>query len=613
MAALTPAASRVRANAAVSVSRTAVSTARHLHSSAHRTNRPPYRNMAAHKELYLSVLTSTSTKREARSYLKRFTPAPAILEYLKESSFTQPAASTPPPPPPTLTPAPDDLHIGIVKIRDTPSIDTPTLHGIGRTLSQLTLLGLHPAVIIDEPAPAANTPPLSPAWRAHVEAQCDRVLTAIEAAGGRARRVDGCATTTTTTTPASALTLPIPELLLAPLARGVIPVLPPLALTPEQVCAAATGDGLLLALAALLAAQPGVALERIVLLDPLGGIPSHDRPAGAHVFINLAQEHDTIAGHLLAAAGAGAADGLWSAPGAVHARNLHVLREALERLPASSSALITTPGLAAAASAPRPATTTTTTTATATATATTATPNTKARNPLIHNLLTDKPLTSSSLPVHAHHAGTLTTLLKRGVPLAVHLGVQLSDPAVDLGKLVALVEDSFGKRLDVGHYLQRVEGRVAALVVAGDYEGAAIVTWEYPGFGGGGAGGGGQCGVDGAERERAAPRRVLYLDKFAVLKRSQGTGGVADVVFSGMVEAVRSGRLQAEGIVWRSRRWNPVNKWYFERAKGTYKIPGSGWTMFWTSREAATDVLGVGRFCEYERVCRAVEPSLVDE
>jgi hypothetical protein len=46
-----------------------------------------------------------------------------------------------------------------------------------------------------------------------------------------------------------------------------------------------------------------------------------------------------------------------------------------------------------------------------------------------------------------------------------------------------------------------------------------------------------------------------------VLKRSQGTGGVADVVFKGMVEAVRSGRLDAEGIVWRSRRWNPVNKW----------------------------------------------------
>lgn len=81
---------------------------------------------------------------------------------------------------------------------------------------------------------------------------------------------------------------------------------------------------------------------------------------------------------------------------------------------------------------------------------------------------------------------------------------------------------------------------MAALIVAGDYEGAAIVTWEYPEGG----------------------QRICYLDKFAVLRRSQGTGGVADVVFKSMVEGVRGGVFPgAEGIVWRSRRWNPVNKW----------------------------------------------------
>ncbi|RPB09670.1 DUF619-domain-containing protein, partial [Morchella conica CCBAS932] len=399
-------------------------------------------------------------------------------------------------------------------------------------------------------------------------------------------------------------TITAPDLLLAPLSRGVIPVLPPLAMDTAHMYAATTGDDLLLALTALLAAQDGVALERIVLLDPLGGIPSHDRPAGAHVFINLAQEHDTITGHLPA-----------DSP---HARNLHVLRTALEMLPATSSALITTPSLAAAAAAAAAATTTA------------AAAPTKTKNPLIHNLLTDKPLTSSSLPVQAHHTGTLTTLLKRGIPLTVHIGVQLSDPAIDLPKLVALVEDSFGKRLDLEHYLKRVDGHIAALVVAGEYEGAAIVTWEYPDsdpdpdsdsevVGGEEAT---HCDAEAAEaaalraaasapgREKA--KRVLYLDKFAVLKRSQGTGGVADVVFKGMVESVRSGALRAEGIVWRSRRWNMVNKWYFERAKGTYKIPDSGWTMFWTSRDVGADAEGVRRFCEYERVCRAIVPSLVD-
>lgn len=239
-------------------------------------------------------------------------------------------------------------------------------------------------------------------------------------------------------------------------------MLPPLSMTTEHTYAATTGDELLLALTALLARQEGVALDRIVLLDPLGGIPSHDRPAGAHVFINLAQEHDTIMGHL--------------PPDSPHARNLQTLRTALEGLPATTSALITTPSLAAAA-----ATTTTTTTITPTTTTSTTTQQPKTKNPLIHNLLTDKPLTSSSLPVHTHqHTGTLTTLLKRGIPLTVHIGVQLSDPAVDLPKLVALVEDSFGKRLDLEHYLKRVDGRVAALVVAGEYEGLLLLRGSIP-------------------------------------------------------------------------------------------------------------------------------------
>lgn len=85
-----------------------------------------------------------------------------------------------------------------------------------------------------------------------------------------------------------------------------------------------------------------------------------------------------------------------------------------------------------------------------------------------------------------------------------------------------------------------MDAHIAAVVVAGDYEGAAIITWEHA---------------------RGTEKRVCYLDKFAVLKRSQGAGGVADVVFKSMVEAVQTGLLEAEGVVWRSRRWNPVNRW----------------------------------------------------
>lgn len=29
---------------------------------------------------------------------------------------------------------------------------------------------------------------------------------------------------------------------------------------------------------------------------------------------------------------------------------------------------------------------------------------------------------------------------------------------------------------------------------------------------------------------------------------------------------------------------NPVNKWYFERSRGTWKLPDTNWTMFWYAK-----------------------------
>lgn len=165
-----------------------------------------------------------------------------------------------------------------------------------------------------------------------------------------------------------------------------------------------------------------------------------------------------------------------------------------------------------------------------------------------------------------------------------------TDPRIDLGRLVHLIEDSFSRKLDVEHYLSRVDDRVAGLIVAGEYEGGALFTWETP------------PGASDADLARQVP----YLDKFAVLKRSQGAGGVADIVFNAMV-----GGCFPNGVCWRSRRGNPVNKWYFERARGTWKLPGTDWSMFWT-----TDGVEVGDggslFNDYEAVCRGVEPSWAD-
>jgi len=46
---------------------------------------------------------------------------------------------------------------------------------------------------------------------------------------------------------------------------------------------------------------------------------------------------------------------------------------------------------------------------------------------------------------------------------------------------------------------------------------------------------------------------------------------------------------------------------YFERAKGTYKLPKDRWTMFWTTDGVAQDD---ERFREYLKICENVVPSL---
>src|SRR5699024_9309542 len=102
------------------------------------------------------------------------------------------------------------------------------------------------------------------------------------------------------------------------------------------------------------------------------------------------------------------------------------------------------------------------------------------RNPLLHNLLTDKPAHSASLPLgrlegngdskatDAVRPVVHSTFVKKGMPLTVipHPRVKdwtaandgeprltLDDPRIDLPRLIHLIEDSFNRKLDVKHYL----------------------------------------------------------------------------------------------------------------------------------------------------------------
>ncbi|KAI9781382.1 MAG: Amino-acid acetyltransferase, mitochondrial [Candelina submexicana] len=674
------------------------------------------------RDLLLSVLSSTSTKREAKSYLSRFTPPKrARLDLSKQTTavsreqshkkqryepsrrnrsgvnlgdlyihtakaiddspvFTQNTVREP-----FLKTAAEPLHLALVKLRAPQLLSAETLDGIGHTLSQLRRLGLSSVVVLDcDTQHNVSGKTQEPGdWRRVVVHQADRIAASIDYhKGPGARRLDNIIEVSVieeelvpTVSVRGKARVTFRELLLAPLRRGVIPVIPPIGYTSgTQIAVSVPSNDVVLALAREFAGiassvsdedpmetaerirslQSQISLDKLIILDPLGGIPSRDRPDGAHVFINMDQEfHDIIseliggtnmtvlqkqsqdlllgqkvvpsvsAGDIASFEPAKAEDASLqpSAPHALkvadpsislglepHLRNLQLTQEVLALLPPTASAVLITPE--EAANSDRPPTVPFQASGVGTR---------RQKNPLIHNLLTDKPPYSSSLPITrltrsaitghmpAQPQSYPTTFAKKGMPVTIlpdplknpwvpprpgSPRLTLNNPSIDLPRLVQLIEDSFNRKLDVQKYLKRVNDRIAGVVIAGEYEGGALLTWETP------------PGVVDDESETTRLRMVPYLDKFAVLKRSQGAGGVADIVFTAMVRT-----CFPNGVTWRSRRDNPVNKWYFERSRGTWKLPESNWTMFWTTEGL---VKNKQTFLDYEGVSRGVIPSWAD-
>ena len=141
-----------------------------------------------------------------------------------------------------------------------------------------------------------------------------------------------------------------------------------------------------------------------------------------------------------------------------------------------------------------------------------------------------------------------------------------------------LLEESFGKTLKRRDYFDRIRHCLEFVIVAGDYEAAAIVTAE--------------------RRADGTGSPIMYLDKFAVLPSLQGDGSVdflwvalRDESFGlGLLDALnpnggREGLGEGIDLIWRSRQGNIVNKWYFERSNGFAKITmgqgGSPGLLFW--------------------------------
>ncbi len=587
---------------------------RSLALSAHPPHSQRARQKQADREFFADLLSSAATRRDAKAYISRLkTTAKPV--YPSDVATKQHASALPKAridsnaifgrsraidTSPVFSQGKHGgerpleelakLHIALVKIADLDQLDDEAVYGIAQTLAQLSRLSICPIVVID-----VKLVKDFQEWRSLAVEHADRLVTAVDAVSENgARRVDDILSYSSE----ERASLSIPALLFRPLRRSRVTVILPVAFSEtSQRAVRISADATVLALAEGFAPterkkiandenQDLVSLDRVIVIDSSGAIPSTKPTEDTHVFVNLQQEYHSLQEELRSSTDPKVSPR--------HASNLRMVRRALHMLPPTASGLITTPAEAANSSQIRGTE------------QTSGVGTRRQKNPLIHNLLTDKPAYSSSLPSGrlgtALETASGSTFVKNGMPLTIlpnpaaqewtaskQPWIKLTDPRINLERLVYLINDSFDRKLDLDAYLKRVNDRIAGVIVAGEYEGGAILTWESP------------PGADVSDASRLVP----YLDKFAVLKTSQGAGGVADILFNAMVRD-----CFPHGVCWRSRKTNPVNKWYFERSRGTWKIPDMNWTMFWTTPGLAKN----GRtFSDYEAVCRGVQPTWADD
>lgn len=175
----------------------------------------------------------------------------------------------------------------------------------------------------------------------------------------------------------------------------------------------------------------------------------------------------------------------------------------------------------------------------------------------IKRLLDDSPDSSVSITTPAAlirelftHGGA-GTLLRRGERILT-IGER---SAVDVGRLTALLENSFGRPLRDGWW-DGVD--LESLIVSESYRGAALVS---------------------------SLEEVAYLDKFAVAESARGDG---------TARAVWDKLLRAYPVIfWRSRDDNPINGFYGGEAEGS--VRRGRWSVFW---KGETD---------FDRISRAVK------
>ncbi|KAF4555503.1 Amino-acid acetyltransferase-like protein [Elsinoe fawcettii] len=622
----------------------AVGSAEQQKYASTRSPRQAPRDKLAERDFFFDVLNVSATRRDAKQYLSRFDTKSKSKQ---RSMSPKPRDRSPPgnqrtgvnlgrlySPTAAIEKTPvfeqseqthksssvvseNAIHLALVSIRVLDLVEEQALDSIAQTLSQLVRLDMRIVITFDISRFASGRSRNIREYKSQCEKQADRLIALLERHNrGGASYVDSSlefrSNAHDRVSELQNLDISIGHPLAEALKRDCIPIVPPIAYTEtvkaEPVRRSEVMYALTRALSGIedLSSQASIApagttlsLDRIIMIDPMGGIPSLRREDKAHVFINLDQEYSDIVEEL------SSTSSVHIEAVGYHLETLRTLKECLAVLPPSTSALVISPEEAATSSRPTEADLDPATIRTR-----------RQKNPLIHNLLTNRPVISSSLPAarltqrtpalnSAARPPSRSTLVKRGMPLKIIPDPRQrlwtppptgmtdltldNNPDINFPRLLALIEDSFRRPLDVKHYLSRIKNKIAGVIIAGEYEGGAILTWESP------------------PGSKGDPFRLVpYLDKFAVLQKSQGNAGVADIVFQAMVRS-----CFPKGVCWRSRSDNPVNKWYFERSSGSWKLPDDKWTMFWTL-PGEDLVLEERRWMDYVAVCEGVMPSWAD-
>ncbi len=167
----------------------------------------------------------------------------------------------------------------------------------------------------------------------------------------------------------------------------------------------------------------------------------------------------------------------------------------------------------------------------------------------IHDLLMDlPPSTSLSITTPDEMAKELFThrgsgtLVRRGEAIHAFTGWD----GIDLDRLRALIESSFGRKLTPDYF----EATTPERVYVSEHYRATIVLL------------------------RAGD--AVYMDKLAVSEEAQGEG-----LGRAMWDAMRG---ENPALFWRSRRGNAINDFYFANADGARK--NGVWTVFWCGLDA---------------------------